>query len=57
MLLKMPFESPAARALNLEIFETLYHAAVETSIELAIEHKEENIVNGQFLWMGDFLFV
>ncbi len=47
MLLKMPFESPAARALNLEIFETLYHAAVETSIELAIEHLQAGVINGE----------
>ncbi|KAF8754904.1 Ribonucleoside-diphosphate reductase large subunit [Rhizoctonia solani] len=35
MCLKMPFESPEARELNLLIFETIYHAAVEASVEMA----------------------
>ncbi|QRW06794.1 ribonucleoside-diphosphate reductase subunit M1 [Ceratobasidium sp. AG-Ba] len=35
MCLKMPFDSPEARELNLQIFETIYHAAVEASNELA----------------------
>ncbi|KAG9097821.1 ribonucleoside reductase large subunit Cdc22 [Ceratobasidium sp. UAMH 11750] len=35
MCLKMPFDSPEARELNLQIFETIYHAAVEASAELA----------------------
>ncbi|KAG9086778.1 ribonucleoside reductase large subunit Cdc22 [Ceratobasidium sp. 370] len=35
MCLKMPFDSPEARELNLHIFETIYHAAVEASAELA----------------------
>ncbi|KAF9132223.1 ribonucleotide-diphosphate reductase subunit rnr1 [Mortierella sp. 14UC] len=33
----MPFDSVAARRLNLQIFETIYHAALETSCELAQE--------------------
>jgi len=35
MLMGLPFDSPEAQALNAEIFETMYHAAVETSMELA----------------------
>ncbi|KAJ3488440.1 hypothetical protein NLI96_g2870 [Meripilus lineatus] len=35
MLLKLPFESPEARLLNKQIFETIYHAAAEASCELA----------------------
>jgi ribonucleoside-diphosphate reductase alpha chain len=35
ILLRMPFESPEARGLNEDIFETIYYAAVETSMELA----------------------
>ena len=31
----MPFDSPEARKLNLQIFETIYHAALEASSELA----------------------
>ncbi|KAF9203697.1 Ribonucleoside-diphosphate reductase large subunit [Haplosporangium sp. Z 27] len=35
--MRMPFDSPEARKLNVEIFETIYHAALETSCELAQE--------------------
>ncbi|TFY71562.1 hypothetical protein EVG20_g1448 [Dentipellis fragilis] len=35
MILHLPFDSDEARALNLQIFETIYHAAVEMSCELA----------------------
>jgi len=35
MLLRMPFESAEAKGLNEDIFETIYYAAVETSMELA----------------------
>jgi ribonucleotide reductase alpha subunit len=34
-ILKMPWESPEAAALNQEIFEHIYYAALETSMELA----------------------
>lgn len=35
MMLRLPFESAEARELNARIFETIYHAAVEMSTELA----------------------
>ena len=35
LLLKMPFDSPEARELNRDIFETIYFAAVSASCELA----------------------
>lgn len=35
MALRLPFESPAARELNVKIFETIYHAALEASCEIA----------------------
>ncbi|KAI8388067.1 ribonucleotide reductase [Radiomyces spectabilis] len=35
LLLRYPFDSPAARQLNKDIFETVYHAALEASCELA----------------------
>lgn len=38
MILRLPFDSPEARELNLQIFETIYHAALEASCELAVEH-------------------
>ncbi|KAG2009750.1 ribonucleotide-diphosphate reductase subunit rnr1 [Coprinopsis cinerea AmutBmut pab1-1] len=35
MALRMPFDSQAAKELNLQIFETIYHAALEASSEIA----------------------
>ncbi|KAI0032793.1 ribonucleotide reductase [Vararia minispora EC-137] len=35
MILRMPFDSDEARLLNQHIFETIYHAAVEASTEMA----------------------
>jgi ribonucleoside-diphosphate reductase subunit M1 len=35
MALRMPFDSPAAKQLNIQIFETIYHGALEASIEMA----------------------
>lgn len=37
MKLRMPYDSPEAAELNVLIFETIYHAACEASIELAAE--------------------
>jgi ribonucleoside-diphosphate reductase subunit M1 len=37
MLMRFPFDSPEAKLLNTQIFETIYHAALEASIELAQE--------------------
>lgn len=34
-ILKLPFDSPEAKKLNTQIFETLYHAGLEASNELA----------------------
>lgn len=36
--LRIPFDSPEAAKLNRQIFETIYHAAVESSMELAKIH-------------------
>jgi len=38
ILMRIPFESDLARKLNLEIFETMYYAAVWASIDLAKKH-------------------
>jgi ribonucleoside-diphosphate reductase alpha subunit len=35
ILMRMPFDSPEAKQLNKDIFETIYHAALEESAELA----------------------
>jgi len=37
LALRLPFDSPQAKQLNAQIFETIYHATVEASIELAME--------------------
>jgi ribonucleotide reductase alpha subunit len=36
MMLKISFEDEKAYKLNQEIFETIYHASMETSIEMAV---------------------
>ncbi|KAI4878767.1 hypothetical protein NFI96_028764 [Prochilodus magdalenae] len=38
ILMRFPFESAEAQLLNTQIFETIYHAALESSCELAAEH-------------------
>lgn len=37
ILMRYPFESQEAQLLNIQIFETIYHAALEASCELAAE--------------------
>ena len=37
LALRLPFESPEAKQLNIQIFETIYHAALTASCELARE--------------------
>ncbi|CAL1297684.1 unnamed protein product [Larinioides sclopetarius] len=38
ILMRYPFDSPEAQKLNIEIFETIYYAALEASCELAEKH-------------------
>jgi len=38
MAFRMPFESPAAQELNIKIFETIYHVAVEASCDMAKQY-------------------
>merc|ERR1711977_341403 len=37
LAIRLPFESPEAKHLNIQIFETIYHAALESSCEIAAE--------------------
>lgn len=37
MMLRIPFDSQEAKELNIHVFETMYHAALEASHELALE--------------------
>jgi ribonucleoside-diphosphate reductase alpha chain len=56
MLLRMPFDSDAARKLNKEIFETIYFAAVTESCELAGEHGAYETFEGSPISKGIFQF-
>lgn len=56
-LLRMPFDSPEAAKLNVDIFETIYHAAVEASMELAKKHKRPySTFDGSPMSRGQFQF-
>ncbi|KAI9027656.1 ribonucleotide reductase [Phycomyces nitens] len=37
LLMRYPFDSPEARQLNKDIFETIYHAGLEASCEIAVK--------------------
>jgi ribonucleoside-diphosphate reductase subunit M1 len=36
MALRMPFDSPKAKELNIKIFETIYHGALEVSCKITV---------------------
>jgi len=56
LLLRMPFESAEARQLNRDIFETIYFAAMEASMELAREQGAYETFKGSPLSEGKFQF-
>ena len=56
ILLRMPFESEEAKQLNKEIFETLYYAAMEASMELAIKEGPYETWAGSPISQGIFQF-
>jgi ribonucleoside-diphosphate reductase alpha chain len=56
IMLRMPFESEEARALNKEIFETIYYGAMETSMEMAIEDGAYETWKGSPISEGIFQF-
>lgn len=56
ILLRMPFTSEAAKKLNQEIFETLYFAAVTTSMELAKEEGPYATFEGSPISKGEFQY-
>jgi ribonucleoside-diphosphate reductase alpha chain len=55
-LLRMPFDSPEARKLNKEIFETIYFAAMETSMEIAAVEGPYETFKGSPVSKGIFQF-
>jgi len=56
ILLRMPFESPEAKQLNKEIFETIYFAAMTASKDLAIKEGAYETFKGSPLSEGKFQF-
>jgi ribonucleoside-diphosphate reductase alpha chain len=56
IMLGMPFESPEARALNREVFETIYYAAMTASKDLAKEHGAYATFDGSPVSKGIFQF-
>jgi ribonucleoside-diphosphate reductase alpha chain len=56
ILLRMPFDSDQAQQLNKEIFETIYYASMESSMELAIEEGPYETWKGSPISQGIFQF-
>ena len=56
IMLRMPFESHEAKQLNKDIFETLYYAAMEASMELAIKEGPYETWAGSPISQGVFQF-
>ena len=54
IMLRMPFTSDEAKALNQEIFETLYFAAVTASMEMAKEEVPYSTFEGSPMSQGEF---
>ncbi len=56
IMLRMPFESEEAARLNKDIFETLYYASMEASMELAIKEGPYETWKGSPISQGIFQF-
>ena len=56
IMLRMPFDSPEARGLNKDIFETIYFAAMESSMEEAKKHGPYETFKGSPVSKGIFQF-
>ena len=46
IMCRQPFDSPKSREMNIAIFETIYHAALEESVQLAKEYGAYETFNG-----------
>jgi len=55
-MMRMPFESPEAKQLNKDIFETIYYGAMEASIELAEKLGPYETFQGSPASKGQFQF-
>ncbi len=56
ILMRFPFDSEEAQKLNRDIFETIYFASMETSMELAIEEGPYSSFEGSPVSQGIFQF-
>ncbi|UOK42915.1 MULTISPECIES: ribonucleoside-diphosphate reductase subunit alpha [Flavobacterium] len=56
ILMRMPFTSDEAKKLNQEIFETIYFAAVTTSMEMAKEEGPYSTFAGSPISQGEFQY-
>ena len=56
IMLRMPFDSPEARRLNEDIFETIYYGAMEASMELAKKDGPYETFKGSPVSKGIFQF-
>jgi ribonucleoside-diphosphate reductase alpha chain len=56
ILMKMPFDSEPAQKLNKDIFETIYYASMEASMELALEEGAYETWAGSPISKGEFQF-
>ncbi|KIL00191.1 hypothetical protein PAXRUDRAFT_821889 [Paxillus rubicundulus Ve08.2h10] len=56
MILRLPFDSPEARELNLKIFETIYHAGLEASCELAAKEGPYETFHGSPADLGQLQY-
>ena len=56
ILMRFPFDSPEARQLNKEVFETIYYAAVTASKDMAKEEGPYQTIEGSPISKGEFQF-
>ena len=56
MLMKVPFDSVSAQYINMRIFETIYHASLDASCELAAEEGHYETCPGSPISDGIFQF-
>jgi len=56
IMMRLPFTSDEAKKLNQEIFETLYHAAVTASMELAKKEGTYSSYEGSPISQGEFQY-
>ena len=56
ILMRYPFDSPEAKQLNIEIFETIYYAAMTASCELAEKEGPYDTYEGSPVSKGELQY-